>query len=92
MKRSAPRVVTANLLRTGDVVYLADGGRWVRQLADAAVAATPDDLGRLEQWALASVTRSEVVSVYAFDVALVDGHPSPVSVRERIRAAHAPTV
>ena len=86
------RVVTANHLRSGAVVYLAGDGRWVPALQDAVVAADAVQLGTLEQQALAAVARSEVTAVYAFDVLLVDGRPSPISVRERIRAAHAPTV
>lgn len=92
MSRHSPRVVTANLLRTGDVVYLAANGGWVRNLRNAAIAADAAQLSELESLARAAVERSEVVSVYAFDVDTTKGHPAPVSVRERIRAAHAPTV
>ena len=87
-----PSVVTANILRTGAVVYLKDDGAWVEKLTDATAAPDADARARLEKLALAAVERSEVTAVYAFDVAIVDGHPTPLSVREKIRAAGAPTV
>jgi hypothetical protein len=87
-----PSVVTANHLRSGAVVYLAQDGTWVAELARAAVAASPAELKALEARALAAIEMNEITAVYAFDVKLVDGSPVPVSVRERIRAAHAPTV
>jgi len=81
-----PRVVTANTLRSGAVVYLAAGGRWVGDLAEAAVAHDPADLRQFETEALAAVTANEVTAVYAMEVALIDGRPMPLSVREQIRA------
>lgn len=87
-----PSVVTANDLRSGAVVYLKADGRWVESLQDASVAEDAEALKTLEALALAAVERTEVTSVYAFDVRLVDGRPEPISVRERIRAAHVPTV
>ncbi len=87
-----PSVVTANVLRTGTVAYLNDSGAWVESLADATPATNEEARARLEKLALAAVARSEVTAVYAFDVAIVDGHPTPISVREQIRAAGAPTV
>jgi hypothetical protein len=33
-----------------------------------------------------------VVSVYPMDVGLTDGHPAPLSVREKIRAQRGPTI
>lgn len=85
-------VVTANHLRSGAVVYLSDSGHWVDDLAEARVARSPDELKALEAQALAAIESNRVTAVYAFDVKIVDGRPVPASVRERIRAAHAPTV
>ncbi len=87
-----PSVVTANNLRSGAVVYLGASGRWVAALEDAQVAADKEALHTLEVEANAAVARTEVTAVYAMDVRLVDGSIEPVSVRESIRAAHAPTV
>lgn len=87
-----PSVVTANDLRSGAVVYLTADGRWVQALEEASVAEDEDALKKLEALALAAVERTEVTAVYAFNVRLAAGRPEPISVRERIRAAHAPTV
>ncbi len=87
-----PNVVTANNLRSGFVVYLAGNGRWVDALERAAIADTAETLKRLEALARDAVARTEVVSVYAMDVRVVDGLPYPVSARETIRAAHVPSI
>ena len=87
-----PSVVTANDLRSGAVVYLGRNGRWVPELGDATVAADAAGLKHLEALALAAVEKTEVTAVYAMDVRLAGSRPEPVSVREKIRAAHAPTV
>ncbi len=86
------RVVTANELRSGAVVYLAQGGRWVAGIQDAAVAPDAESMKLLEALALAAVETTEVTAVYAMDVGLADGRPVPISVREKIRAAHAPSI
>ena len=88
------RIVTANTLRSGAVVYLADDGRWVETLAAAAVAVDGSALQRLERLATAAVESNEVTAVYAMDVVLGDlgGAPRPVSVREVIRAARGPSI
>ena len=84
-----PSVVTANHLRSGAVVYLAADGRWIASLANAAVADTPAQLASFEDVARAAVERRDITAVYAFDVKIVGGKPTPVSVRESIRAANA---
>ena len=47
-----PSVVTANVLRTGAIVYLKDDGTWVGKLAEAAVAADAEARTVLEKLAL----------------------------------------
>lgn len=89
---ATPQVITGNALDTGTVVYLDARGGWVEALDAAVVAADEDALRRLEAAAAVAVERCEVTSVYAFDVRVADGRPVPLSVRERIRAAHAPSV
>lgn len=87
-----PSVVTANVLRTGAIVYLKGDGTWVEDLGEATPAADAETSTHLETLARAAVERNEVTAVYAFDVAVVDGRPTPLSVREKIRASGAPTV
>lgn len=86
-----PKVITANRLDDGIVVYLAAGGAWTTRLATARLAETDADLARLEATAKDAVAARKVVSVYAMDVMIADGHPEPKSVREKIRAAHRTT-
>jgi hypothetical protein len=82
-------VVTANHLRTGAVLYLTRDGEWVAELERASPATSPEDLQHLEALARAALERNEVTAVYAFDVRTSAGRIEPVSVRERMRAAHA---
>jgi len=85
------RVLTANRLDDGAVVYRDAAGDWVDSLADAA----PAEGEAAEQALLAAgtvdVARRLVVGPYLMEVALGAAAPAPVSQRERIRAA-GPTV
>ncbi len=87
-----PSVITANLLRSGDVVYLAKGEEWVRLLEDAEIAQDKDALKTLEEIAQRAEARQLVVEAYPMDVDVVDGRAKARSVREVIRAQHGPTV
>ena len=87
-----PSVVTANVLRTGAVVYLGVDGRWVETLADAGVAADAAALEVLAAHAKSAVEKNLVTAVYAMDVRIADGKPRPASVRETIRAARIPSI
>ncbi len=84
-----PSIVTANELRSGAVVYLTRDGRWVDKLDNATPAIDAGELKHLETLALAAVERNEVTAVYAFDVRVNAERIEPISVRERIRAAHS---
>lgn len=87
-----PKIVTANLLRTGDVVYFAGNKGWVREIGEAQVAVDEGQLSNIEAAGQRDFDAQLVVSVYSMDVDLVDGRPEPKSVRERIRALLGPTV
>ncbi len=86
------KVITANLLRSGDVAYLGRDGQWVSDIGAADVVEDEASLQALEQEAAAAQARQEVLSVYAMDVVVDGGRPSPQSVREKIRAGLGPTV
>ena len=88
-----PNVVTANRLTDGIVVYLAPDGGWTEEIARARFAETEDETkrarGRGRQgregraWWWPSIpwrSRSRTARV------------DPLSVRERIRAAHRTTL
>ena len=87
-----PNVVTANRLVDGIVVYLAPDGGWVEELARAKLAGDEEETKALESEAAKAVAERRVVAVYPMAVALRDGAVDPLSVRERIRAAHRTTL
>jgi hypothetical protein len=87
-----PSVVTANRLVDGIVVYLAKDGGWTEEIGQARLAETEDEVKALEETAAKDVAARKVVAVYPMDVAVRDGTVDPLSVRERIRAAHRTTL
>ena len=87
-----PSVVTANRLIDGIVVYLAKEGDWTEEIGRARLAETEDEVKALEAEAAKDVAARKVVAVYPMDVAVRDGTVDPLSVRERIRAAHRTTL
>jgi hypothetical protein len=85
-----PKMLTANRLRDGDVLYRKAQG-WVPLLADGDVypdAATADAALAAAQ---AELPRNEVVAPYLFDVRSENGKVIPVKEREIIRSL-GPTV
>ena len=87
-----PSVVTANRLIDGIVVYLASDGGWTEEIGRARLAETEDEVKAIEAEAARDVAARKVVAVYPMDVAVRDGTVDPLSVRERIRAAHRTTL
>ena len=87
-----PNVVTANRLTDGIVVYLASDGGWTEEIGRARLAETEDETKALEAEAAKDVAARKVVAVYPMEVAVHDGAVDPLSVRERIRAAHRTTL
>lgn len=85
------KVMTANLLRDGDVVYLAADGTWSLWLRDAAVAHDESGESELEARAKAAEGTQLVVGSYLMAVAESEAGPQPIGTREKIRAK-GPTV
>lgn len=81
-KAFTPKVVTANALLEGDVIYQTLTG-WSRNLADAEVLGDEAhaDLRLIE----ASQQVDHVVGVYLADVAETPDGPEPVHFREEFR-------
>ncbi len=86
------KVVTANRLTDGVVVFFDHNSGWSEHLADARVAEGENDTADLEQQVAATPDAEVVVSVYTMDVSLVDGELAPTSMREKIRVAHKTTL
>ena len=79
------RIVTGNRLRDGVPIYFVGNGRWSPSVMEARhVAAEAAD--ELLAEAQAAPAPHPAVGVAVIDVALVDGAPRPLSLRERIRA------
>ncbi len=86
-----PRMVTANRLGDGIVVYLDRDGGWSERLADGRVASDDAAAEALMTVAEAAAAACQVVEPYLIDVVERDGSVRPASFRERIRA-QGPTV
>lgn len=89
---TAPKVMTANRLSDGAVVYLTLAHRWSERFEDAHASAEPAELAGFEATASDAVKTRTVVGAYLFAVSVdSDGGLAPLGQRERIRAA-GPTV
>ncbi len=78
-----PKVVTANALLEGDVVYLTGDDRWTRYLSRAEVI-TDEAHAQLRQL-MAEAQADQVVGVYLADVTLGPDGPEPIHFREDFR-------
>jgi hypothetical protein len=78
-----PKVITANALLEGDVVYLTQDDTWSRHLADADVLT--DEADAQIRLIDASTRTSEVVGVYLADVSPGKSGPEPTHFREAFR-------
>ncbi|WP_316014969.1 DUF2849 domain-containing protein [Roseobacter sp. HKCCA0434] len=79
-----PKIVTANDLMMGDVIYLTADGSWSRRHADALVAQTQEEAEEL--LAQAAAQQLKIVGPYLADAVIdADGTPQPVHFREAFR-------
>ncbi|MAE91645.1 DUF2849 domain-containing protein [Salipiger bermudensis] len=83
-KAFTPKVVTANALLEGDVIYLASDDRWVRRLDEAEII-TDEAIAQLRLLD-AQARASEAVGVYLADMAPTEDGPQPTHFREEFRA------
>ncbi len=80
------KVITANRLRQGDVVYLTADGGWSGRLCDGATVETDDQENAALAVAEGAVAERHVIDPYAMAVARVDGEIRPLGQREIIRS------
>ncbi|WP_136635035.1 DUF2849 domain-containing protein [Pseudooceanicola onchidii] len=78
-----PKVVTANALLEGDVVYLTEDNRWTRDLAEAELLT--DEAVAEERLLDASRRQSEIVGAYLADMSAGTNGPAPTHFREDFR-------
>jgi hypothetical protein len=91
-KEGPAKVITANDLRDGLVVFLDAQGGWVHDIAGARVVEDGPDLESANAYAKAQHDARIVVEPYPIDVQVTDGVPVPTRLRERIRAERGPTI
>ncbi|EAV44532.1 hypothetical protein SIAM614_05200 [Roseibium aggregatum IAM 12614] len=80
------KVITANRLLNGDVVWLAENGSWVERIALAKVYDGKEAVAAALAEGLEAEKNQKVVGVYEMDVTVEDGVIVPVRLREKIRA------
>jgi sulfite reductase (NADPH) hemoprotein beta-component len=88
-------VVTGNLTREGLVAYLrVENGKrsWPLEIDKATVVDSEEAAEALVKAAQPDVDATLVVGVYHFEVEIRGGIPAPKTAREKIRAAHKPTI
>jgi hypothetical protein len=82
--RILPKVITANRLGDGRVVFLSRDG-WSRLIEEAEVAMGTEEAEAALARANADAAANRVIGPYAVDVRLERGRPVPLRLRERIR-------
>lgn len=79
------KILTANYLLNGKVIYLTSEKKWVENLANAAVFDNQEDADNVLTFA--DTQMDKLQSAYLMDVVLTsDGTPKPKSNLEQIRA------
>ncbi|MBO6890471.1 MAG: DUF2849 domain-containing protein [Roseibium sp.] len=81
------KVITANRLLNGDVVWLGENQNWVERVTLAKVFEGKDAVASGLEVGATAEKNQEVVGVYEMDVTIEDGVIHPVRLREKIRAA-----
>lgn len=83
-RRFSPKVVTANDLLSGDVIYLSSSDQWVHWHKDAELISDPDHAAvRLD---FASKQQGKIVGAYLADAVTSETGPVPVHFRETFRS------
>ena len=80
------KVITANRLIDGLVVFVGAGLQWVLNINDAVILGDGPELAGALAFGAEEVAARKIVDPYAIDVSLRDGRPVPDRLRERIRA------
>jgi len=91
-KEGPAKVVTANDLRDGLVVFLAPDGGWSHDIAASRVLEDGADLDSALAYAKAQHDARIIVEPYPIDVTVTNGVPIPQRLREKIRADRGPTI
>ncbi|MFP6757927.1 MAG: DUF2849 domain-containing protein [Alphaproteobacteria bacterium] len=85
------KIMTANRLRDGLVVYLGEHQSWTPAIAGSMPAQDDDGYQALQTIADTAVANGKVIEAYLIDVEVAGGEIRPARLREAIRAT-GPTV
>ena len=85
------KILTANRLADGDVVFLTNDGDWSININDACIAHDLSKAAQLEALGEKADAAAHVVGCYLVDVAVIDGRIEATHYREIMRAK-GPTV
>lgn len=85
-KISGPRILTANLLGDGLVVFLGTDGSWAPGLESARLAHSNDDVAQLEAVGGEAARANHIVDPYLIEVEDTGSSLLPIEMRERMRA------
>ena len=85
------RMIIANRLTDGLVVFLTESGQWSTAIADGLVIRDEADEGRWLDMAKSAESGCLIIDPNLIDVTVEEGAPRPVAIREAIRA-FGPTV
>lgn len=84
-KSEAAKVVTANRLGDGLVVFLGKESVWVEDIGKAKIAHAGEDADALLQQGINAEKSNHVVEPYLIDVGDDEAAVTPLHIRERIR-------
>jgi hypothetical protein len=85
------KILTANRLHDGEVVFLTHSGQWSENIDGAVLATEPQAQAALEIRGKEEERVNVVTGVYLFDAERRDGHVFATHIKERIRSL-GPTV
>ncbi len=85
------KVITANRLIDGLVIFIGENRTWVTDIAEAVTFADGPELDAGIAFGAESVAARLLIDHYPVDVTIQNGKPVPVRLRERIRT-DGPTV
>ena len=91
-KEGPAKVITANDLGDGLVVFLDQENGWTHDIALARVVEDGPDLDEAIAYAKAQHDARIVIEPYPIDVTVTGGIPVPQRLREKIRADRGPTI
>lgn len=80
------KVITANRLTDGVVIFIGENREWVTDIAEAVTFSDGPELEAGMAYGAECIAARKLVELYPIDVTIENNVPVPVRLRERIRA------